>query len=354
MDEVFARRDSQPHDPGRERWGDRWGTGSGDQPGRERERIQAREGRRPAGNSEPLDQRLDRWVSRGRELVDGVSGSRPGSRRAGPEGPGQGQGGLGSGGLNPARLGRWVEERLDWLLDDDGDDAWREPWQQTSAPPARRVDPSERSWEGRPREGSPREGSPREARPREDRSMDGRRPEERPLPAAASAMTPSAMTPPAMTPPAMAPAWSGQPLPPPLDPPVRSARSPLASGRRTLEAISRRPGPGAGSAAGLPPPTTTTSTTTSTATSPTTSTTASAPMPPAAAEPAWPDDASFTLQRWQRPGRAPANTAPANTAPAKTATANTATGNTATSPAEPSVVPDPAPGRPLPRSSRRR
>jgi hypothetical protein len=297
--------------------------------------MQARDGRRPARNSEPLEQRLDRWVSRGRELVDGVSGSRPGSRRAGPEG--QGQAGLGSGGLNPARLGRWVEERLDWLLDDDGDDAWREPWQQTSAPPARRFDPSERSWEGRPREGSPREARPREERSRDGRSMDGRRPEERPLPAAASAMTPSAMTPAAMAPSAKSataltqsaglrsaeqggPAWSGQPLPPQLDPPVRSARSPLASGRRTLEAISRRPGPGAGSAAGSPPPTTTTSTATSPTTSPTTSTAASAPIPPAAAEPAWPDDASFTLQRWQRPGRVTANTAPANTATGNTAT----------------------------------
>jgi hypothetical protein len=350
MDEVFARRDSQPHDPGRDQRGDRWGRGFGDQPGRERDRLQARDGRRPARNSEPLEQRLDRWVSRGRELVDGVSGSRPGSRRAGPEGPGQGQGGLGSGGLNPARLGRWVEERLDWLLDDDGDDAWREPWQQTSAPPPRRFDPSERSWEGRPRE-----GTPREARAREERSMDGRRPEERPLPAAPSAMAPSAKSASAVTQSAGlrsaeqgAPAWSGQPLPPQLDPPARSARSPLASGRRSLEAISRRPGPGAavgpGPAAGSPPPTTTTSTRTSTA--------ASAPIPPAAAEPAWPDDASFTLQRWQRPGRVTANTAPANTA--TTAPANTAPANTATSPAEPPIAPDPVPGRPLPRSSRRR
>jgi hypothetical protein len=32
------------------------------------------------------------------------------------------------------RLGRWVEDRLDWLLDDSDD--WREPWQQVDAAPA--------------------------------------------------------------------------------------------------------------------------------------------------------------------------------------------------------------------------
>ncbi|MEB3332162.1 MAG: RNA helicase [Synechococcaceae cyanobacterium] len=91
-------------------------------------------GRRPARsrdrssdwNSEPLDQRLDRWVSAGRQLVDGVSGARPGSRSGERRASGRSGGASGAAGL-----GRWVEEKLDWLLE-DGDD-WREPWQE---PPA--------------------------------------------------------------------------------------------------------------------------------------------------------------------------------------------------------------------------
>ena len=77
----------------------------------------------PGGStSGSLEQRLDRWVSAGRQLVDGVAGARPGSRPPG----------------RAAGLGRWVEERMDWLLD-DGDD-WREPWQDS--PPSRWSAPS--------------------------------------------------------------------------------------------------------------------------------------------------------------------------------------------------------------------
>jgi hypothetical protein len=84
--------------------------------------------RRSGRDPEPLDQRLDRWVSAGRQFVDGVAGSRPGSRppARGPEGRGGGRGGFDG-------LGRWVEERLDWLLE-DGDD-WREPWQENGPRP---------------------------------------------------------------------------------------------------------------------------------------------------------------------------------------------------------------------------
>jgi hypothetical protein len=76
---------------------------------------------------EPLEQRLDRWVSAGRQLVDGVSGVRPGSRAGSRESVRP---------RGPTQLGRWVEERLDWLLDDSDD--WREPWQQGESPPPRR------------------------------------------------------------------------------------------------------------------------------------------------------------------------------------------------------------------------
>lgn len=80
--------------------------------------------RRPRGGTDPFDQRVDRWVTAGRQFVEGVAGSRPGGRSAprGAEGRPQ---------LRPRmdELGRWVEGRLDWLLD-DGDD-WREPWQES-------------------------------------------------------------------------------------------------------------------------------------------------------------------------------------------------------------------------------
>ncbi|MCP9890040.1 hypothetical protein KBY57_03050 [Cyanobium sp. Aljojuca 7D2] len=86
--------------------------------------------------SDPVEQRLDRLVSAGRQLVDGVSGARPGSR-SGARSATRGDG-------RRARLdglGRWVENKLDWILEDDDD--WREPWQEArpepSAPvPARR------------------------------------------------------------------------------------------------------------------------------------------------------------------------------------------------------------------------
>ena len=84
--------------------------------------------RRSGRDPEPIEQRLDRWMSAGRQFVDGVAGSRPGSRppTRGAEGRGPGRGGFDG-------LGRWVEERLDWLLE-DGDD-WREPWQETESRP---------------------------------------------------------------------------------------------------------------------------------------------------------------------------------------------------------------------------
>jgi hypothetical protein len=91
--------------------------------------------RRSPRGADPLDQRLDRWVSTGRQFVDGVVGARPGSRPAARPGERRGAGGPRLDGL-----GRWVEDRLDWLLE-DGDD-WREPWQE-AAPPRRRTGPAE-------------------------------------------------------------------------------------------------------------------------------------------------------------------------------------------------------------------
>ena len=75
---------------------------------------------RSSGSGDPLDQRFERWLDRGRQLVDGVSGARPGSPRERPR----------RAGARPPlpNLGRWVENGLDWLLEDD--ETWREPWQQ--------------------------------------------------------------------------------------------------------------------------------------------------------------------------------------------------------------------------------
>ena len=82
---------------------------------------------RPWGD-DPLEQRFDRWVHRGRQLVDGVSGARPGSRQA----PAPSENRPGGRGAGIEGLGRWMGNRFDWLLD-DGED-WREPWQEADSP----------------------------------------------------------------------------------------------------------------------------------------------------------------------------------------------------------------------------
>lgn len=94
--------------------------------------------REPRGDLRPgrkgLEERLEGWVNRGRDLVDGVSGTRPGTRPPGRQGDRPGPGGRS--GLDG--LGRWVEGRLDWLLDDRDD--WREPWQEGEGFPTERWD----------------------------------------------------------------------------------------------------------------------------------------------------------------------------------------------------------------------
>ena len=58
------------------------------------------------------DRRMDQWLETGRQFVDGVSGRRPGQRRSS---------------IDLDSVGRWVGDRIEWLLEDDED--WREPWQ---------------------------------------------------------------------------------------------------------------------------------------------------------------------------------------------------------------------------------
>jgi hypothetical protein len=313
MDEAWNRWDGLPDgrpeqatDDGGQRLNRRSGSFR-EPPGiassRNRAAAAPRDGRRPGRDGpEPLEQRLDRWVSRGRELVDGVAGARPGSRTPGPEAAGLGHRGLGAGGLNPARLGRWVEERFDWLLEDDADDDWREPWQEpargsgrrpTGAPEARRPERPSDSWAAPPSE-SP---SPRRS-----------------------------------------------------DPQPRPWEASVASERRSLEAVSRRlsrtappgsaPSPSLGRASLRSDPGTLSAPTAQGSAAigdPAANTSGGAGAAPDGSE-AWPDDATFTLQRWQR---TPASPRPASPGPAPLA-------------ADPPAARAAAPGRPLPRSSRRR
>ena len=78
---------------------------------------------------DPLDRRLDRWLDTGRQLVDGVSGARPGRRSFDRL----------DGASRLDAMGRWVGDRIDWLLDEEDD--WRElserPQSLNSARPAR-------------------------------------------------------------------------------------------------------------------------------------------------------------------------------------------------------------------------
>ena len=313
MDEAWNRWDGLPDgrpeqasDDGGQRLNRRSGSFR-EPPGiassRNRAAAAPRDGRRPGRDGpEPLEQRLDRWVSRGRELVDGVAGARPGSRTPGPEAAGLGHRGLGAGGLSPARLGRWVEERFDWLLEDDADDDWREPWQEpargsgrrpTGAPEARRPERPSDSWAAPPSE-SP---SPRRS-----------------------------------------------------DPQPRPWEASVASERRSLEAVSRRlsrtappgsaPSPSLGRASLRSDPGTLSAPTAQGSAAigdPAADTSGGAAAAPDGSE-AWPDDATFTLQRWQR---TPPSPGPASPGPAPLA-------------ADPPAARAAAPGRPLPRSSRRR
>jgi hypothetical protein len=312
MDEAWNRWDGLPDgrpeqasDDGAQRLNRRSGSFR-EPPGiassRNRAAASPRDGRRPGRDGpEPLEQRLDRWVSRGRELVDGVAGARPGSRTPGPEGAGLGHRGLGAGGLNPARLGRWVEERFDWLLEDDADDDWREPWQEPARGTGRRLT-----------------GAPEARRP------------ERP--------SDSWAAPP-----------SGSPSPRRSDPQPRPWEASVASERRSLEAVSRRPSrtgppgsapPSLGRASLRTDPGTLSAPTAQGSAAigdPAAATSGGAAAAPDGSE-AWPDDATFTLQRWQR---TPPSPGPASPGPAPLA-------------ADPPAARAAAPGRPLPRSSRRR
>jgi hypothetical protein len=98
---------------------------------------------------------LDRLVSAGRQLVDGVSGARPGSRSAN-----RGEG------RRLAGLGRWVENKLDWILEDEDD--WREPWQEARPEPSSQARPRRRLDAISRRSAEPPRVQPRQAREPEE------------------------------------------------------------------------------------------------------------------------------------------------------------------------------------------
>ena len=237
-------------------------------------RTDLRAGPRPESREPRFDQRLDQWLATGRQLVDGVAGARPGSRASGRPQPGGRAGGL----PRPGGLGRWVEDKLDWLLEDD--DGWREPWE--GPPPGGRGRATEPPW-----------GQSEVARGQSEAAFD-------PGPARDPWAPRSSR----------APMDGRQDLQAPSRPAVSQASQPKQ--RRPLEALSRRATP-------LLPP-----------------------RPPAAeriepagaGSPDWPDDANFTVARWQRPG------GPGSAQ--------------ASDPGFEADQPAAGPGRPVPRSTRRR
>ena len=101
---------------------------------------------------------LDRLVSAGRQLVDGVSGARPGSRSGNR---GEGRRPAGPAGMPRLDgLGRWVENKLDWILEDEDD--WREPWQEARPQPSSQARPRRRLDAISRRSAVPLRGQPRQ------------------------------------------------------------------------------------------------------------------------------------------------------------------------------------------------
>ncbi len=70
-----------------------------------------------------FDRQVDQWIATGRQLVDGVSGTRPGQRKTW-----NGERGASS---SFDKVGRWVGDKIDWLLEDEED--WTEQPQQQSS-----------------------------------------------------------------------------------------------------------------------------------------------------------------------------------------------------------------------------
>jgi hypothetical protein len=305
-------------------------------------RADLRAGPRPESRDPRFNQRLDQWLATGRQLVDGVAGARPGSRASARPQPGGRAGGL----PRPGGLGRWVEEKLDWLLDDD--DGWREPWEEPargsrgrwSELPGSRpgawsssagwagptgwagsadtpADFPNPSWLRGPAEAASTPSlaqdpwAPRSTRASTDQDFTSPSPSSAPgptgWPAASAATRPQA--PMDWRQDFVSPGQAGGSQPSQPQP------------RRPLEALSRRSTP-------LLPP------------HPLGAEGAEWPDPAGDGSPDWPDDASFMVARWQRPADSQAP-APLPLQPSLR-------------PPGPGSAPASGPGRPVPRSTRRR
>jgi len=56
---------------------------------------------------------MDKWIQTGKQVVDGVAGNRPGQRRGGWQDK--------ETSANFEKVGRWMEEKIDWFFEDDDD-----------------------------------------------------------------------------------------------------------------------------------------------------------------------------------------------------------------------------------------
>ena len=92
-------------------------------------RFQPRQRSQGQRSQDVGDRRFDQWLETGRQLVDGVAGTRPGRRPAGAPRPS----------MDFESVGRWVGDKIDWLMDEEED--WRNPVE----PPLRTESPSESS-----------------------------------------------------------------------------------------------------------------------------------------------------------------------------------------------------------------
>ena len=62
---------------------------------------------------DPLDRRMDKWIETGKQVVDGVAGNRPGQKRGRWQDKTTAQ--------SLEKVGRWMEEKIDWFFEDDDD-----------------------------------------------------------------------------------------------------------------------------------------------------------------------------------------------------------------------------------------
>ena len=60
-----------------------------------------------------LDRRMDKWIQTGKQVVDGVAGNRPGQKRGVWKDR--------STGTKIEKVGRWMEEKIDWFFENDED-----------------------------------------------------------------------------------------------------------------------------------------------------------------------------------------------------------------------------------------